>query len=102
MTIIFTGCYDTISEYFEENPIKILAQEANAGEDDMVVYPLMNTGRKGGEFPMMLHQFRRAISGTRVKGNANHKLGRIHYVRGTTEEAVNTRKINLSNYRHTQ
>ena len=30
----------------------------------------------------MLQQFKRAIGVAIVRGNANHKLGRMHYVRG--------------------
>ena len=36
-----------------------------------------------------------------VRGNANHKLGRLHYVQGTTEEAAHTCKTNASDYRYT-
>ena len=35
-----------------------------------------------------------------VRGNVNHKLGRLHYVRGTAEEAAHTCKTNHSNYRY--
>ena len=37
-----------------------------------------------------------------MRGNANHKLGKLHFVRGTTEEAANTCEINHSDYMQTE
>ena len=91
--------FGEINEGFDKT-IKILAQEAAAGIDGMSVSPLVNTDRKGGAFPIMLQQFRRAIGVAIVRGNANHKLGRLHYVRGTAEEAAHTCKSNHSDYRY--
>ena len=54
----------------------------------MTISPLINTDRKGGAFPIMLQQFKRAIGVAIVRGNAKHKLGRLHYVRATPEEAA--------------
>ena len=73
------GWFGEINEDFDKT-IKILAREAAAGIDGMNVSPLVNTNRKGGAFTIMLQQFRRAIGVDIVKGNANHKLGRLHYV----------------------
>ena len=60
----------------------------------MTISSLTNTDRKGGAFPIMLQKFRRVIGVTIGRRNANHKLGRIHYVRGTTEEVANTFRNN--------
>ena len=46
-----------------------------------------DTDRKGGAFPIMLQQFRRAIGVAIVRGNAELRRGRLHYVRPTKEEA---------------
>ena len=35
----------------------------------------------------MLKQFKRALGVAIVRGNAMHKMGRLHYVRGTQAEA---------------
>ena len=47
----------------------------------------------------MLQQFRRALGVTVVRGMAKHKLSRLHYVRGTAEEAKYTAEANHNNNR---
>ena len=56
----------------------------------MIVSPLVNTDRKGGAYVIMLQQFRWVIDVTIARGNAEHKLARLHYVRATSEEAKAT------------
>ena len=68
--------------------IKLLARYAAAGDDGVTISPLVNTDRKGGAFPIMLQQFRRAIGVAIVRGNATLKLSRLHYVRETAREAA--------------
>ena len=68
--------------------IRQLARKAAAGDHGLRISPLVNNDRKGGAFPIMLHQFRRAIGVAIVRGNAQHKLSRLHYVRATPEEAA--------------
>ena len=97
--LLCAGWFGEINEDFEK-VIRTLAREAAAGRDGMAISPLINTDRKGGAFPIMLHQFRRAIGVTIARGNANHKLGRMHYVRGTAEEAAYTCKSNHSDHRY--
>ena len=80
--------------------IRILVQEVVVGIDIMSVCPLVNTDRKGGAFPIMLQQFRNAIGVAIVRGNADHKLGRLHCVQGTAEEAAHTCKSNHSDYHY--
>ena len=63
----------------------------------MTVSPLINSDRKGGALPIMLQQFRRAIGVAIIRGQANHKLARLHYVRETREEAAATCRANHSN-----
>ena len=55
--------------------------------------PLINTEMKGGDFPVMLHQFRRAIEVQIVRGNAMLKMSRLHYVRRKSEEAKETLEL---------
>ena len=82
-----------------EKVLKTLARLAAAGEDGMSISPLRNTDRKGGAFIIMLQQFRRALGVMVVRGMANHKLSRLHYVRATAEEAKFTAEANHSNNR---
>ena len=95
----YAGWFGDINEDFDKT-IKILAREAATGIDGMSVSPLVNNNKKGGAFPTMLQNIRRAIRVDKVRGNANHKLGRLHYVRGTAEEAAHTCKTNHSDYRY--
>ncbi len=88
--------------------ISMLAWEAAAGDNGMRIFPLVNLDRKGGAYQIMLQQFRRAIGVAIVQGNAKHKLGPLHYVRESMEEAANastayhsTNKWNPSHNGHT-
>ena len=66
----------------------------------MSVSPQVNTNRKGGAFPIMLKQSRRAVGVAIVRGGTRHKLGRLHYVRGASYEAPYTCKTNHNDYRY--
>ncbi|EJK52310.1 hypothetical protein THAOC_28430, partial [Thalassiosira oceanica] len=79
--------------------LRQLARKAAAGDHGLRISPLINNDRKGGAFPIMLHQFRRAIGVAIVRGNAQHKLGRLHYVRATPEEAADACRANHSSNR---
>ena len=54
----------------------------------MTLSLFVNTGRKGGAFPIVLKQFRRAIGVAIVRVNTNLKLAHLHYVRVKAEEAA--------------
>ena len=95
---LVAGGFGEIGEDFDK-VITRLAREAAAGDHGLRISPLVNTDRKGGAFPIMLQQFRRAIGVAIVRGNARHKLGRLHYVRTTPEEAAATCRANHSNNR---
>ena len=73
------GWFGEIGGDFEK-VIRLLAREATASDDGMTISPLVNTDRKGGAYPIMLQQFRRAIGVAIVRGNAMLKLSRLHYV----------------------
>ena len=66
------GGFGEIGEDFDK-VITRLAREAAAGDHGLRISPLVNTDRKGGAFPIMLQQFRRAIGVAIVRGNARHK-----------------------------
>eukprot|EP00956_Cyclotella_meneghiniana_P033359 scaffold95312_cov21-Cyclotella_meneghiniana.AAC.2 len=51
--------------------IKVLAREASASEEGISISPLVNTDRKGGAFPIMHSQFKRAI-GVAIVGVMQH------------------------------
>lgn len=46
----------------------------------MTISLVVNTDRKGGVFPIMFQQFRRAIGVAIVRGDTHYKVGRIHSV----------------------
>ena len=99
---LVAGGFGEIGEDFDK-VITRLARKAAAGDHGLRISPLVNTDRKGGAFPIMLQQFRRAIGVVGiVKGNARHKLSRLHYVRTTPEEAAATCRANHSNNRWKQ
>ena len=89
------GWFVEINEDFEK-VIKLLAREAAAGDDGMGISPLANSDKKGGAYTIMLNQFRRAIGCAIIRGQAQHKLGRLHYVRATAAEAASVCRANHS------
>ena len=95
---LVSGWFGELGEDFEK-VIKRLAREAAAGDDGITISPLRNTDRKGGAYPIMLQQFRRAIGVAIARGNAEHKMVRLHYVRATAEEARATCNAHHSNNR---
>ena len=54
------GWFGEIGEDFEK-VIKVVARLAATGDEGLTISPLVNTNRKGGAYPIMLQQFRRAI-----------------------------------------
>ena len=88
------GGFGEINKDFEK-----LAREASSSNTGMMVSPLVNTDRKGGAFAIMHQQFKRAIGVAIVRGNAKHRLGRLHYVRATAEEARDVCRANHSDNR---
>jgi len=95
---LVAGAFGEVNKDFEK-VLKTLAKLAAAGEDGMSISPLRNLDRKGGAYVIMLQQFRRALGVTVVRGMAKHKLSRLHYVRGTAEEAKYTAEANHNNNR---
>ena len=61
---------------------------------------LTNMDKKGGAMPIMLQQFRRALSTEIVRGMAELKLSRIHYLRPTKAAAKHAVIANRSSNRY--
>jgi len=45
---------------------------------ELTISALVNTDRKGGAFPIMLQQFKRAIGVAIVRGQAKDKMAGMH------------------------
>jgi len=95
---IVAGWFGEIGRDFDKI-ITRLAREAASSDHGATISPLVNTDRKGGAFPIMLQQFRRAIGVAIVRGNARHKISRLHYVRATPGEAEATCRAHHSDNR---
>ena len=67
------GGFGEINEDFDKT-IQKLAREALAGHDGITILPLLNTDKKGGEYRIMLQQFKRAIAVTTANGHGSHIL----------------------------
>ena len=91
---LVAGYFGDLGTDFEKT-IRTVAWKASGTIDGLEISPLVNTDRKGGSFPIMLHQFRRAVSIASWRGNAQHKLARLHFVRATKEEAKAVHQANL-------
>ena len=94
------GFWAEINEDFDKT-IRLLARTAAATQEATLISPLSYTDRKGGAFPIMLQQFRRAIGVAIVRGNAQLRRGRLHYVRPTKEEAYHAADSHHSNNKWT-
>jgi len=75
--------------------------EPQQQQEETLISPLSYTDRKGGAFPIMLQQFRRAIGVAIGRGNAELRRGRLHYVRPTKEEAYHAAGSRHSNNKWT-
>ena len=74
---LVAGWFGEIGRDFEKTLV-VLAKEAAASDFGRTLSPLVNTEKKGGAFPMLLQQFRRAIAVSIVRGNAALKMSRLH------------------------
>ena len=50
--------------------------------------PIFETEVKGGAYSVTLHLYRRALAGVIARGLSLHKRSRLHFVRGSREEAA--------------
>ena len=92
------GWFGEIGDDFEK-VIKILAREAASGDNGLAISPLVNADRKYRALPITMQQFRRAIGIARVRGQAKHQLGQLHYVWANALEAAAVCKRHHSEYR---
>ena len=98
VTPLCAGGFGEINKDFEKL-LKVLTREAVSGTVGLSISPLANNERKGSAYPIMLQQFRRAIGVAIACGNARHKVGCLHYVRSTADEAAHTCKRSHSAHR---
>ena len=96
---LVAGPNGQLNEDFSKS-IATWAGHAAASETGRAISPLDNTHRKGGAFPILLQQFRRAIAVTIVRGMAEHKLRRIHYLRPSREAARHVAQSNHSDNKY--
>ena len=96
---LVAGPYGIMNEDFTKCIYK-WAERAAASEAGREVSTLTNMDKKGGAFPIMLQQFRRAISTEIVRGMAELKLSRIHYLRPTKAAAKHAVIANRSSNRY--
>ena len=96
---LVAGWFGEVNKDFEK-VISVLARHAAASDDGLTISPLINTDRKGGAYPIMHSQFRRAIGVAIVRGNAQLKQRRLHFVRATRREAAEAYNAHSSNIRY--
>ena len=81
------GAYGETNEDFQE-VLKVCARMAVARGDAVYNSPIFETEVKGGAYSVTLHLCRRAIAGAIARGLSLHKRSRLHFVRGSREEAA--------------
>ena len=99
MIPLCAGWFGEVNKDFEKM-LGVLARHAAASEDGLSISPLVNMDRKGGAYPILMRQFRRAIGVTIVRYNASLKRSRLHFVRATRREAEATCNAHSSNNRY--
>ena len=68
--------------------LKVCARMAVARGDAVYNSPIFETEVKGGAYSVTLHLYRRALAGVIARGLSLHKRSRLHFVRGSKEEAA--------------
>ena len=81
------GAYGEINEEFHDL-LKVCARMAVARGDAVYNSPIFESEVKGGAYSITLHLYHRAIAGEIARGLSMHKRSRLHFVRGTKEEAA--------------
>ena len=81
------GAYGETNEDFQD-VLKVCARMAVARGDAVYNSPIFETEVKGGAYSVTLHLYRRAIAGAIARGLSLHKRSRLHFVRGSREEAA--------------
>ena len=82
---LVAGPYGIMNKDFNKSIYK-WAECAAASKAGREVSTLTNMDKKGGAMPIMLQQFRRVISTEIVRGMAELKLSRMHYLRVTKQQ----------------
>ena len=81
------GAYGETNEDFQD-VLKVCARMAVARGDAVYNSPVFETEVKGGAYSVTLHLYRRAIAGAIARGLSLHKRSRLHFVRGSRDEAA--------------
>ena len=100
MIPLVDGPNGQLNEDFSKCIVTWVGHAAASNEIRLTISLLGNTDKKGGAFPILLKQFRRVISSTVVRGMAEHKLRRIHYLRPSREAARHAAESNHSKNRY--
>ena len=80
------GAYGETNDEFQDL-LKVCARMAVARGDAVYNSPIFETEVKGGAYSVTLHLYRRALAGVIARGLSLHKRSRLHFVRGSREEA---------------
>jgi hypothetical protein len=81
------GAYGETNDEFQDL-LKVCARMAVARGDAVYNSPIFETEVKGGAYSVTLHLYRRALAGVIARGLSLHKRSRLHFVRGSREEAA--------------
>ena len=95
---IVVGAFGEVNEDANKL-IKKLARLTAKTDFGKSMSPLVSHSRKGGAFPIMQSQFRRALGCMIARGQAQHLLKRRHYARPSAREAYQTAEDNHSKHR---
>ena len=85
---LVAGAFGEINEEFD-GVLKLCATMAVARGDAIFNSPVFETDVKGGAASVTLRVYRRAVAATLARGRSLHKRSRLHFVRGSREEAAN-------------
>jgi hypothetical protein len=67
--------------------VTMFAIHAAATETGLCLSPHNSSNHRSGAYPILLHQFRRALALAAVRGHAELKLKRLHFIRSTESGA---------------
>jgi hypothetical protein len=70
-----------------DDAVTMFAIHAAATETGLCLSPHNSSNHRSGAYPILLHQFRRALALAAVRGHAELKLKRLHFIRSTESGA---------------
>ena len=100
MRMAVVGAFSEVNEDASKLIIKKLARLTAKTDFGKTMSPLVSHSRKGGAFPIMQSQFRRALRCMIARGQAQQHLLKLrHYARPSAREAYQTAEDNHSKHR---